>query len=88
MARACRSIGATPRRLGFARHDVLLAVLPGLESNRGLIAKEVLALLPRHAWLVNVGRGSTVDEDALLLVSENLRRFSVGEQLLNLVTRA
>ena len=25
-----------------------------------------LALLPRKAWLVNVGRGSTVDEDALV----------------------
>jgi phosphoglycerate dehydrogenase-like enzyme len=25
-----------------------------------------LALLPSRAWLVNVGRGSTVDEDALV----------------------
>jgi phosphoglycerate dehydrogenase-like enzyme len=46
--------------------DVLITILPGLEENRGLISKEVLALLPPHAWLVNVGRGSTVDEDALL----------------------
>jgi phosphoglycerate dehydrogenase-like enzyme len=117
--------------------DVLIATLPGLKSNRGLIAKGVLALLPRHAWIVDVGRGSTVDEDALLaavqgktlgraafdvfateplpadsplwdeeniiisphaaggrpigaaeLVSENLRRLSTGDQLLNLVTRA
>ena len=26
----------------------------------------MLALLPAHAWLVNVGRGSTVDEAAVL----------------------
>jgi phosphoglycerate dehydrogenase-like enzyme len=46
--------------------DVLIAILPGLESNKGLISEDVLARLPRHAWLVNVGRGSTVDEQALV----------------------
>jgi phosphoglycerate dehydrogenase-like enzyme len=46
--------------------DVLISLLPGTARNRGLVSKDVLALLPRHAWFVNVGRGSTVDEDALL----------------------
>ncbi len=29
-----------------------------------------LARLPRHAWVVNVGRGTTVDEDALAAALE------------------
>ncbi|HEX4253327.1 MAG TPA: NAD(P)-dependent oxidoreductase, partial [Pseudonocardia sp.] len=32
-------------------------------------------LLPGHAWLVNVGRGATVDEDALV---ETLRAESIA----------
>jgi phosphoglycerate dehydrogenase-like enzyme len=31
-----------------------------------VVDSSVLALLPAHAWLVNVGRGATVDEAALL----------------------
>ncbi|WP_100350257.1 NAD(P)-dependent oxidoreductase [Luteimicrobium subarcticum] len=45
--------------------DVLLSVLPALESTRGALDADVLAQLPRHAWFVNVGRGATVDEPAL-----------------------
>jgi phosphoglycerate dehydrogenase-like enzyme len=32
-----------------------------------------LALLPRHAWVVNVGRGMSVDEDALYEALEEER---------------
>jgi phosphoglycerate dehydrogenase-like enzyme len=46
--------------------DVLINILPALDSTRRIVDASVLARLPAHAWLVNVGRGSTVDEDALL----------------------
>lgn len=46
--------------------DVLINILPAVESTRRIVGAEVLALLPARAWLVNVGRGSTVDEPALL----------------------
>ena len=46
--------------------DVLLMILPSVASTRHALNAERIALLPKHAWLVNVGRGSTVDEDALI----------------------
>ena len=46
--------------------DVLLMILPSVASTRHALSAKRIALLPKHAWLVNVGRGSTVDEDALI----------------------
>ena len=31
-----------------------------------MLNAETLAALPGHAWVINVGRGDAVDEDALL----------------------
>ncbi|MEZ4771165.1 MAG: 2-hydroxyacid dehydrogenase [Caldilineales bacterium] len=45
--------------------DVLVVTLPLSASTRGLIGARELALLPRHALLVNIGRGDVVDEEAL-----------------------
>ncbi|MBO3083926.1 phosphoglycerate dehydrogenase [Cellulomonas sp. zg-ZUI188] len=46
--------------------DVLICLLPATEQTRHAIDADVLDLLPRHAWVVNVGRGTTLDEAALL----------------------
>jgi phosphoglycerate dehydrogenase-like enzyme len=46
--------------------DVLIMILPATPDTERALTAEVLALLPAHAWLVNVGRGSTVDEAAVL----------------------
>lgn len=48
------------------RTDLLIAILPGTPANRRTVSAERLALLPPHAWVVNVGRGSTLDEEALV----------------------
>ncbi|KAK3693193.1 hypothetical protein B0T22DRAFT_525652 [Podospora appendiculata] len=45
--------------------DALVMILPGDPSTDNALNAERLALLPPHAWVVNVGRGSAVDEDAL-----------------------
>lgn len=45
--------------------DVLLIALPETPETVGLIDEKELALLPNGAVLVNVGRGSVVDETAL-----------------------
>jgi phosphoglycerate dehydrogenase-like enzyme len=45
--------------------DALVMILPGDPSTRHAINAERLRLLPRHAWIVNVGRGSSIDEEAL-----------------------
>ncbi|WP_029432985.1 NAD(P)-dependent oxidoreductase [Blastococcus sp. URHD0036] len=45
--------------------DVLVMILPATLSTRHALAAGRLAALPAHAHVVNVGRGSTVDEAAL-----------------------
>jgi phosphoglycerate dehydrogenase-like enzyme len=46
--------------------DVLIALLPATADTRLAIDAHVLGLLPPGAWVVNVGRGATLDESALL----------------------
>lgn len=50
----------------LARTDVLINILPSTDATQHAVNAAILAQLPAHAWLVNVGRGATVDEDALL----------------------
>lgn len=45
--------------------DVLVDVLPATERTRGAVDARVLAALPSHALVVNVGRGATLDQRAL-----------------------
>jgi phosphoglycerate dehydrogenase-like enzyme len=45
--------------------DVLIDILPATEATTGIVGREVLAALPDHALLLNVGRGTTVDQVAL-----------------------
>ena len=53
-----------PRLLPTA--DVLINILPATAATERAVDAAVLALLPARAWLINVGRGRTVDEAALL----------------------
>ncbi|KAJ4175214.1 hypothetical protein NW754_005634 [Fusarium falciforme] len=46
--------------------DALVMILPGSDSTRHALNAERLKLLPKHAWVVNVGRGTSIDEDALV----------------------
>jgi phosphoglycerate dehydrogenase-like enzyme len=46
--------------------DVLVNILPATPETERILDAGVLAQLPAHAWLVNVGRGATVDEAAVL----------------------
>ncbi|SET11703.1 phosphoglycerate dehydrogenase [Geodermatophilus poikilotrophus] len=46
--------------------DVLVMILPATEATTHALDAGRLAALPRHAFVVNVGRGSTVDEPALV----------------------
>lgn len=46
--------------------DILIVVVPGGDATKNAINAEVLAALGKNGVLVNIGRGSTVDEDALI----------------------
>lgn len=55
--------------------DVVIMILPATADTRGALDAELLAALPAHAWVVNVGRGATIDEDALIAA---LREGAIG----------
>jgi phosphoglycerate dehydrogenase-like enzyme len=50
----------------LAQTDVLVMILPSTPETTGALDADRLAALPAHAYVVNVGRGSTVDEPALV----------------------
>jgi lactate dehydrogenase-like 2-hydroxyacid dehydrogenase len=55
--------------------DWLVSIAPGGESTRGIISRRVLEALGPKGCLVNIGRGSTVDEPAMV---EMLRSGALG----------
>ncbi|WP_020671354.1 2-hydroxyacid dehydrogenase [Amycolatopsis nigrescens] len=46
--------------------DIVVLVLPETDATRGLLGADQLAALPDDALVVNVGRGSAIDTDALV----------------------
>jgi D-2-hydroxyacid dehydrogenase (NADP+) len=49
-----------------SKADYLINVLPGDAANRNLIGRDVFASMTPRAYFINVGRGETVDELALI----------------------
>lgn len=46
--------------------DILVLAMPETKETRGTLSKERIALLPEHAIVINVGRGSAIDQEALM----------------------
>ncbi len=46
--------------------DLLVMCLPGTAETDGLLSKERIGKLPEASYVINVGRGSTIDQDALI----------------------
>jgi phosphoglycerate dehydrogenase-like enzyme len=57
----------------LCRSDFVVLSAPETAQTIGLLNADRLALLPSHAWIVNVGRGSTVDTAALVTALETGR---------------
>lgn len=60
------------------RADVLICLLPHTRETTGLIGATELALLPRHAMVVNVGRGAVIDEAALFFALRDRQIRAAG----------
>ena len=63
-----------------AEADWLVISLPLTDGTRHLVDAAVLEAMPADAWLVNVGRGAVVDEDALV---DTLRARRIGGAVLD-----
>ncbi|MBM3524986.1 MAG: 2-hydroxyacid dehydrogenase, partial [Alphaproteobacteria bacterium] len=60
------------------RSDHLAIATPGGAQTRHLVTAEVLAALPPHGIVVNVGRGSIIDQDALIAALAAGRLYGAG----------
>jgi D-2-hydroxyacid dehydrogenase (NADP+) len=58
--------------------DYLINVLPGDAANRNLIGRDVFASMKPRAYFINVGRGETVDEAALIEVLDHRKIAGAG----------
>jgi D-2-hydroxyacid dehydrogenase (NADP+) len=58
--------------------DYLINILPGSADNIGLIDRKVLAAMKPSAFFINVGRGETVDEPALIAALRENRIAGAG----------
>lgn len=50
----------------LARAEILVTLLPDTPDTRDLLKAETLALLPKGAWIINPGRGTLIEDQALL----------------------
>ena len=64
--------------------DAVILVLPNTPQTVGLLSKERLALMKNTAWIVNVGRGNAIDEQALCAA---LEAHSIGGAALDVTER-
>jgi phosphoglycerate dehydrogenase-like enzyme len=63
-------VGPESRRDAFSRSRVIMIVLPDTPHTRGFVGREELAAM-NGAFLLNAGRGSSVDTDALVEALRN-----------------
>jgi phosphoglycerate dehydrogenase-like enzyme len=61
-----KGYGHDDLKLAAADADYFVLAIPGTKDNENLIDGNVLAAMKRNAVLVNIGRGTLVDETALL----------------------
>ena len=55
--------------------DILIMCMPGTAETSGMLSRERIAMLPQNALVINVGRGSAIDQSALV---EALRTGKLG----------
>jgi len=68
-----------PKLIDMARDvDTLMVIVPGGESTRNMIDAEVLKALGPNGILINMARGSVVDEGALIAALQDRTIYSAG----------
>lgn len=77
-----RGYGHDELNVAAAQADYLVLAIPGTKENENMIDGTVLAGMKKNAVLVNVGRGSLVDEAALLAAVKSGHLFGAGLDVL------
>jgi phosphoglycerate dehydrogenase-like enzyme len=75
-----RMYGPKDLKKALPQADFVLAILPLTSETRGLLGRAELDLLPRHAGLINLGRGPVIDHEAL---ADKLRKGELSGAVLD-----
>ncbi len=67
----------------LSRSDYIVLTLPATEKTKGIISRESFNIMKPDAFLVNVGRGELIDQDALI---EALKDKRIGGAGLDVMT--
>jgi len=51
--------------------DIIALCLPGTNETKGLLSKELMMKAKKGAFILNIGRGSAIDQDALIELLES-----------------
>src|SRR6202522_2849424 len=73
-----RGYGHDELKVAAAQADYLVLAIPGTKENENMIDGTVLAGMKKNAVLVNVGRGTLVDEPALLAAVKSGHLYGAG----------
>ena len=73
-----QAYGTHQMQEAFASADYVILAVPGTKENENMIDAHVLASMKQGAILVNIGRGTLVDEDALLAAVKSGHIFAAG----------
>src|ERR1700733_13217492 len=73
-----RGYGHDELKVAAAQADYLVLAIPGTKENENMIDGTVLAGMKKNAVLVNVARGTLVDEPALLAAVKSGHLFGAG----------
>jgi phosphoglycerate dehydrogenase-like enzyme len=73
-----RAYGHDELKIAAADADYLVLAIPGTKENENMIDRAVLAGMKKNAVLVNVGRGTLVNEPALLAAVKSGHLFGAG----------
>ena len=73
-----RAYGHAELKIAAADADYLILAIPGTKENENMIDRTVLAGMKKGAVLVNVARGTLIDEPALLTAVKSGHLFAAG----------
>ena len=73
-----KGYGHDELKLAAADADYLVLAIPGTKENENMIDGTVLSTMKKNAVLVNVGRGTLVDEAALLAAVKSGHLYGAG----------
>jgi phosphoglycerate dehydrogenase-like enzyme len=73
-----KGYGHDELKFAAADADYLVLAIPGTKDNENMIDGTVLAAMKKNAVLVNVGRGTLVDESALLAAVKSGHLYGAG----------